>query len=547
MLFEDARIGEIAFNRERPLAAAACATTNGVRHARARAAAVHGSGSRVHDFPYGTCRTTSTSRPTAGCLSASMSEVNGDQFLRVWDIDEAARPATSKPLSEFKFGQSVPESFVFSPDGRYLYGSSYYTGVSNIFRYEVATGDDRSGHRTPRSGYFRPLPLADGRLVVLNYTERGFVPAIIEPRAAQGRQRDQLSRRRGRREASGGDDLAGAAAEHGRRGEARSSQRGAYDPLKDIGARRAPIRSCRATRTTSGVGYRAQLRGSAALRQPQRHRGLSRRASSLAIGRARPHRRQVHATSAGARELGWNRSDFYDLFGPTNRSRKGFAAIGGYDHLFIYDEPRKLELKTEIALLRQARHPAAAQNVDATFDALVQFKSGLYYTDTRRSLGAVDEEKGWLWNLIVGTNHAGSNTVPAGARRPRLRLRPAARAFLAVAAQRRGRRRRRPHRSATPTSISAASATTTSIAATSSATASTTRSRASRSTRSPAAASRAACSSGTCRPRCSSRSARPPSTSSGCARRCSPLQLWTDPAKSERARALQRPSARSST
>ena len=46
-----------------------------------------------------------------------------------------------KPLSEFKFGQSVPESFVFSKDGRYLYGSSYYTGVSNIFRYDVATGD----------------------------------------------------------------------------------------------------------------------------------------------------------------------------------------------------------------------------------------------------------------------------------------------------------------------------------------------------------------------------------------------------------------------
>ncbi len=45
-----------------------------------------------------------------------------------------------KPLSEYKFGQSVPEGFVFSPDGRYLYGSSYYTGVSNIFRYEVATG-----------------------------------------------------------------------------------------------------------------------------------------------------------------------------------------------------------------------------------------------------------------------------------------------------------------------------------------------------------------------------------------------------------------------
>ena len=86
-----------------------------------------------------------------------------------------------KPLSEFRFGQSVPESFVFSPDGRYLYGSSYYTGVSNIFRYEVATGAVEAVSNA-ESGFFRPVPLADGRLVVLNYTAEGFVPAIIEPR-----------------------------------------------------------------------------------------------------------------------------------------------------------------------------------------------------------------------------------------------------------------------------------------------------------------------------------------------------------------------------
>ena len=31
-------------------------------------------------------------------------------------------------------------------------------------------------------------------------------------------------------------------------------------------------------------------------------------------------------------DFSWNRSDFYDLFGPTKRSRKGFAAQLGYDH-----------------------------------------------------------------------------------------------------------------------------------------------------------------------------------------------------------------------
>jgi hypothetical protein len=72
---------------------------------------------------------------------------------------EAAR-GEAKPLSEFKFGQSVPESFVFSRDGRYPYGSSYYTGVSNIFRYEVATGEvEACFQRRHRLSFVRCLSL----------------------------------------------------------------------------------------------------------------------------------------------------------------------------------------------------------------------------------------------------------------------------------------------------------------------------------------------------------------------------------------------------
>ena len=118
-----------------------------------------------------------------------MSEVNGDQFLRVWELEKiSAGDAT--PLSEFRFGQSVPESFVFSRDGRYLYGSSYYTGVSNIFRYEVASGRIEAVSNA-ESGYFRPVPLADGNLVVLTYTGEGFV-RDHRPEADRGRQRDQV-------------------------------------------------------------------------------------------------------------------------------------------------------------------------------------------------------------------------------------------------------------------------------------------------------------------------------------------------------------------
>ena len=116
----------------------------------------------IHTFPYEYVPYDLDISPDGKLLSASMSEVNGDQFLRVWELDKLLA-GEMKPLSEFRFGQSVPESFVFSHDGRYLYGSSYYTGVSNIFRYEVATGAIEAVSNA-ETGFFRPVPLADGRL-----------------------------------------------------------------------------------------------------------------------------------------------------------------------------------------------------------------------------------------------------------------------------------------------------------------------------------------------------------------------------------------------
>ena len=72
------------------------------------------------------------------------------------------------------------KGFVFSPDGRYLFGSAYYTGVSNIFRFEIAT-QKLEAVSNAETGFFRPIPQADGSLIVYEYTGQGFRPATIQP------------------------------------------------------------------------------------------------------------------------------------------------------------------------------------------------------------------------------------------------------------------------------------------------------------------------------------------------------------------------------
>ncbi|TAK50400.1 MAG: hypothetical protein EPO27_04600 [Betaproteobacteria bacterium] len=404
MLLEDARIGEIVFNPvDRSLL--------GVRHVNGLATLVriphpYTGWTEVHTFPYEHVPSDLDISPDGRLLSASMSEVNGDQFLRVWELKRLLA-GDLKPLSEFRFGQSVPESFVFSRDGRYLYGSSYYTGVSNIFRYEVATGAVEAVTNA-ESGYFRPVPLADGRLVVLTYTAEGFVPAIIEPRPIKDVSAITFL----------GTEVA---AKHPvvttwqvpppkAVDETKLiTGKGAYYPPRELSLANAyPV--VLGYKNSVGIGYHVNIEDALGLA------ALGITAAYTPAGELpaseRPHLDIKYRYLSWRAGLAWNRPDFYDLFGPTKRSRKGLAANVGHDTLLIYDEPRKLELKADLAYYDGLDTLPQSQNVAATATRLRTGSAGLYFTDVRRSLGAVDDEKGLTWNVVVSTNHAGGETIP---------------------------------------------------------------------------------------------------------------------------------------
>ena len=403
MLLEDARIGEIVFNPvDRSLL--------GVRHANGLASLVrvpypYSAWTEVHAFPYGVVPYDLDISPDGKLLSASVNEVNADQFLRVWPLEQVLA-GVMKPLSEFRFGQSVPESFVFSRDGRYLYGSSYYTGVSNIFRYEVATGAVEAVSNA-ESGLFRPLPLADGRLMVLAYTAEGFVPAIIEARPIEDVSAIKFL----------GAELA---AKHpvvttwqvpppgGVDEEKLITRRGPYAPLEHVALGNAyPV--LQGYKNTAGLGYRFNFE------DPIRFASFSLTAAYTPAG-SLPGGERGHIDATGhylgwRGELAWNKSDFYDLFGPTKHSRKGFAAKLGYDRLLIFDEPRKLELRHDLAYYSGIDTLPGAQNVGTPFTRLLEGQLGLHFTDVRRSLGAVDDEKGVTAAAVLTAHHANDRTV----------------------------------------------------------------------------------------------------------------------------------------
>jgi len=177
MLLRDARIGELVFNKtDRSLW--------GVRHLNGIVTLVrlpypYTEWSQVHSFPYGQLLYDMDISPDGRLLSTSFGEVSGEQSLKIFAIESLLQGDVT-PVRQVSFGQAIPESFVFSLDGKYLYGSSYYTGISNIFRYELET-EQLEAVSNAETGFFRPLPLDDAKLLVYRYTGQGFLPTVIEP------------------------------------------------------------------------------------------------------------------------------------------------------------------------------------------------------------------------------------------------------------------------------------------------------------------------------------------------------------------------------
>ncbi|MGH8029421.1 MAG: hypothetical protein ACREO3_05745, partial [Arenimonas sp.] len=118
------------------------------------------------------------------------------------------------------------------------------------------------------------------------------------------------------------------------------------------------------------------------------------------------------------RTLNWhasywhNNADFYDLFGPIKRSRKGDAVALGYRKLLVYDEPRRIEWHADAAYYTGLDTLPANQNVGSTLDTLASAEIGIDYSNSRKSQASVDHEKGIDASGLLSADAAGGELYP---------------------------------------------------------------------------------------------------------------------------------------
>jgi hypothetical protein len=403
MLLRDARIGDIAFDRVDK-------SIWGIRHLNGldtmvRIRAAHDQWNQIITFPYGQEMFDLDVSPDGVYLSASVTEIDGASRIDIYRIEDLLA-GKAQAIATLALGQAIPEGGVFSPDGKYLYATAYYTGVSNVYRLNIAAnGYDAVSNAV--TGFFRPIPMQDGSLIAYEYTGQGFQPVAFDPKPLNDLSNVKFL----------GTEIAdehpivktwavGSPAKVDL--ESRVTDRGFYKPDDELGLDSVyPF--------IAGYKGHVAVGGHMEIEDPMQFDHLIANvmwspASDL------PNGQQFHGDITW-QTLFWkftywhNKADFYDLFGPTERSRKGDALEAAYSNILLYDPPQQLTFEAAGDLYTGLDTLPGAQNIAGLHDRnIAEGKLGLVYQNADKSLGAVDLEQGYTAGIHAleqySDNHA---------------------------------------------------------------------------------------------------------------------------------------------
>jgi hypothetical protein len=404
MLLKDARIGDLVFDPQDK-------ALWGIRHQNGfativRIPAPYRSFNQIHTFKYGQIPFDLDISPDGTLMSASVGEANGEQTMRVWRMDSLFGDGDPVEVARLSLPPSVPEGFTFTPDGKALYGTSYFTGASNVFRFDIASGkyDAVSNAST---GFFRPIAQPDGSLIAYEYSGEGLQPVRFKPEA---------------RENLGNVEFLGTRVvnEHP---ELKTWGVGspAKVPLDELITGRGKYRAAEQRKFAGTYPIVEGYKGAWSpgwyfhWEDPLQFNQINASISISPFDHMR-FKDRFHAR-AELKTLNWdlkyqhNAGDFYDLFGPVKRSRHGDSVVAAYNKTIVYDPPRQLDLLASAAVYTGLEVLPNAQNIPSPRN-IESVEIGAKYHDFRQSLGGVDHEKGIAWRMLGDLDYAQGEAFP---------------------------------------------------------------------------------------------------------------------------------------
>jgi hypothetical protein len=404
LLFKNCRTGDLAFNRRDK-------TLWGVQHNNGYSSIVrfpppYTDGRMVLTLPYGKDIFDIDVSPDGTYLSGTLAQINGVQQLILMETKKLLVWDSSYEVL-WEFEKNPAENFVFSDDGRYLYGTSYLTGASNIFRYDIA-GQKMETLSNAETGLFRPIPVPGDSIIAFSFTGKGFVPVMIPDAPIQDVAAISLF---GQAVFDKHPQLA-----DWKLGSPLTVQ---LDSLITSTSDYHELRSIRPTaiypvteqyKSYATVGLKANLM------DPLWHSNID---AALTYSPAGPssaserwHGRFKYENWRWTVDGAYNRADFYDYFGPTKVSRKGYSAGVQFKGYPLTDPPRSMEYTLQTAYYGDLERMPDYQNIATSFDRFLTAGGALHFKSLRSTIGAIEAEKGMTWSLNEDNSLVRSKVFP---------------------------------------------------------------------------------------------------------------------------------------
>jgi hypothetical protein len=340
-------------------------------------------------------------------LSATLTGIGGEQSVILFNLKDLEIGVKGYE-TVYKSEDNTLTQFRFSNDDRYLIGTSYYTGVSNIWRinledkaFELLSNDE--------SGFFSPQQINDDSIFVVKFNRNGMQPGIIPMRVIT--------------EANSINYLGNLAYET-------SPHIGDYslppfskvniDSLKTDEAPYLPLKNMSLTgahpdiagfKETVALGYRLNWRDRVGLSNLSVFLGTSPWSTS-------PDKQKIHGDLQWdywlwSLHASYNKTDFYDLFGPTKRSRAGYSIGFNYKKTYSTKAPFRWNYGFGLTHYGDLEVLPQFQNIASPIKNFQSVSGDIGISKTRRTLGGVEDEKGYIWNLMGYSYYANGNLYPS--------------------------------------------------------------------------------------------------------------------------------------
>jgi hypothetical protein len=351
-------------------------------------------------------------------LSGILSDVSGHQKLIIYPIRDLLL-GDEKFEELYEFEENAISNFKFSDDGRYLYGTSWYTGVSNVFRVNVETHQSDL-ITNAETGFFRPIQFGKDSLLVFEYHQNGLQPCIIPIQTIDDANAVEL--------------LGQLVYETNPVVEewmlpppskinidSLKTYEGRYSPFKELRFATAyPV--IEGYKDFMAFGYRFNFMDPSSLHTLKMSVLYSPELALTPmtpeeIDSVMPDKQRIHA-NLEYRLWGWtlnasyNKTDFYDLFGPTKVSRAGYAITLRYQKILKHFRPDRMDFSFQAGAYGDLEKLPSFQEIDAPYKNMYTAIASFHYSHLIRSLGAVEAEKGFEWTIYTFNYFAGENIFP---------------------------------------------------------------------------------------------------------------------------------------